>query len=255
MLPFLRIGPLLIQMSGLALLAGLWVAMTLIEREALRLKINAAAILNMVFYGLLGGVIGARLIYAVQRPSIYLASPLGLLSLSASTLDPMAGLIIGAVIAVLIGRRQNLPLRLTLDALAPGLAVFMIAIGVANILSGNAYGSPSHLPWAIYLWGEYRQPTQVYETVAALIIFLIWRRTSTESRRPGMVFLQVVALSAGARVFFEAFHGASPIWPGGFRVAQVIGLIVLALAIYLARQWGKPANRESIEVPGASKSL
>ena len=240
MFPFLRIGPLLIQMSGLALLAGLWVATTLIEREALRLKLNAAAILNMVFYGLLGGVIGARLIYAVQHASIYLASPLGLLSLSASTLDPIAGLIIGVVIAFLIGRRQHLPLRLTLDALAPGLAVFMIAIGVANILSGNAYGSPSHLPWGIYLWGEFRHPTQVYETVAALIILLIWKRTSTESRSPGVGFLQVVALSAAARIFLEAFHGASSLWSGGFRVAQVVGLIILALAIYLTRQWRKP---------------
>ncbi len=32
MFPFLRIGPFLIQMSGLALLAGLWVGTTLIEK-------------------------------------------------------------------------------------------------------------------------------------------------------------------------------------------------------------------------------
>jgi phosphatidylglycerol:prolipoprotein diacylglycerol transferase len=251
MLPFVRIGPVLLQTPGLALLAGLWVAMTLIERESLRLKLNSGAILNMVFYGLVGGIIGARLIYAAQHPSIYLASPLGLLSLSASSLEPIAGLIIGVVIAFFIGRRQHLPLGLTLDALAPGLAVFMIAIGVANILSGNSYGSPSHLPWAIYLWGEYRHPTQVYETLAAIIIFVIWKITSTESRRPGMSFLQVVALSAGARIFLEAFHGASRILPGGFRVAQVIGLIILALAIYLASKWGKPELASSEREPTA----
>jgi len=61
MFPFLRIGPFLIQMSGLALLAGLWVGTTLIEKEALHLKLNATAILNMIFYTLIGGLIGARL--------------------------------------------------------------------------------------------------------------------------------------------------------------------------------------------------
>jgi prolipoprotein diacylglyceryltransferase len=145
----------------------------------------------------------------------------------------------GVVIASLFGRRQKLPLRPTLDALAPGLAVMMIAIGVANFLNGNAYGSPSHLPWAIRLWGEYRHPTQIYETVAALIVFIIWRTISIEWRGLGISFLQVVALSAGARVFLEAFHEDSIIWPDSFRTAQVIGLIVISMAIYLAKQWGE----------------
>lgn len=239
MLPFLRIGPFLIQTSGLALLAGLWVATTLIEKEALHLRLNATAILNMIFYGLIGGLIGARLIYTVQHLNVYLTSPFSIFSLNTSTLNPAGGLMSGVVIASLFGRRQKLPLRPTLDALAPGLAVMMIAIGVANFLNGNAYGSPSHLPWAIRLWGEYRHPTQIYETVAALIVFIIWRTSSIEWRRLGISFLQVVALSAGARIFLEAFHGDSMIWLDSFRAAQVIGLIVISMAIYLANQWGE----------------
>jgi len=245
MFPFLRIGPLLIQIPGLALLAGVWAGMTLIEKEALHLKLNTTTTLNSIFYGLFGGLIGARLIYAVQHLNTYLANPLSLFSLSTSTLNPLAGLIIGVVITYLFGRRQKLPLRPTLNALAPGLAVMMIAIGVANIFSGNSYGSPTHLSWAIYLWGEYRHPTQVYETVAALIVFVIWKMIPTESQSSGFSFLQVVALSAGARIFLEAFRGDSLIWPGGFRAAQVIALMILTVAIYLARQWEKEGSEIS----------
>lgn len=237
MFPFLRIGPFLVQTPGLALLAGLWVAMNLTEKESLHMRLKAAVILNMIFYGLLGGLMSARLIYAVQHLNTYLTNPLSLFSLNTSTLDLLGGVITGVVITYLLGRRQGLPLRPTLDALAPGLAVFMIAVGVANILSGDSYGSPTHLPWAIYLWGEYRHPTQVYETVAALIIFILWKMTSTESRGMGINFLQVIALSAGARVFLEAFHGDSLVWPDGFRTIQVIGLIILTVAIYLTKQW------------------
>jgi phosphatidylglycerol---prolipoprotein diacylglyceryl transferase len=179
----------------------------------------------------------------VQHLNIYLASPLSVFSLNTSTLNPLGGLITGIAIAYLFGHRQKLPLRPTLDTLAPGLAVFMIAVGIANILSGNAFGSSTHLPWAVYLWGEYRHPTQIYETVAALIVLIIWKTISLELQGSGIGFWQVVALSAGARIFLEAFHGDSVIWPGGFRAVQVISLIILTVAIYLTKQWGK-AERE-----------
>jgi phosphatidylglycerol---prolipoprotein diacylglyceryl transferase len=238
MLPFLRIGPFLFQMSGLALLAGLWAATTLIEKEALRLKLNTTAIFNMIFYGLIGGLIGARLTYAFQHLNAYMASPISLFSLNTSTLNSLGGFVTGLVIADLFGR-QKLPLRPTLDAVAPGLAVIMIAIGVANFLSGNGYGSPTRLPWAIYLWGEYRHPTQIYETVAALIVFLIWKMDLVSSPGAGTRFLQIVSLLASTRIFLEAFHGDSLVWPGGFRAVQVLGLMILAISIYPTRQWEK----------------
>jgi phosphatidylglycerol---prolipoprotein diacylglyceryl transferase len=230
--PFLRIGPFLIQMSGLVLLAGLWIAMTLIEKEANHLRLNASAILNMIFYGL----IGARLVYAVQHLDVYLANPLSLFSLNTNMLNPFGGFVTGVIIAYLFGR-QKLLLRPTLDALAPGFAVMMIALGVANFFSGNGYGSPTHLPWAIYLWGENRHPTQIYETLAALVIFVSWKLDLIRSRGTGIPFLQVVGLSAGARVFLEAFHGDSLVWPGGFRAIQAMGLLILAISIYFTKQW------------------
>lgn len=253
MFPLLRIGPFLVQMSGLALLAGLWIAVTLAEKEALRLKLNATAILNMIFYGLFGGVIGARLSYAVQHLDNYLSNPLSLFSLNTSALNLLGGLITVVVIAYLFGRSQKLPFHPTLDALAPGLAAFMIAMGVANILSGNSYGSITHLPWAIYLWGEYRHPTQIYETVAAIIVFIIWKMISTESRGSGISFLQLVTLLTGAHNFLEAFHGDSFIWPGGFRAAQVVGLIILAVAMYFAKQWGNMQESKTHSKDSAAK--
>ncbi len=38
MFPFLRIGQFLVHMSGLTLLAGLWVAITIIAKEAFHLN-------------------------------------------------------------------------------------------------------------------------------------------------------------------------------------------------------------------------
>ncbi|OGO46750.1 MAG: hypothetical protein A2W37_11025 [Chloroflexi bacterium RBG_16_63_12] len=240
MFPFIRLGPFLLQLPGLALLVGIWIGSSLAEKEAARLKLNVAAVYNLIFFGLVAGIVGARLAYAARYLSAYLANPLGLLALTPATLSPNAGLVTGLAVAALFGWRKKLPLRPTLDALAPGLAAFMVALGVAHLMSGDAFGAPAQLPWSIYLWDDYRHPSQIYETIAALVVFAVaWKRPLGQPG-DGINFLLVVALSAAARVWLEAFRGDSVIWPGGFRAAQVVGVVVLAAALWLMKAWAQP---------------
>jgi len=236
MFPFLRLGPFLLQLPGLALLGGVWAGSSLAEKEAARLRLNAADLYNLIFYGLVAGIAGARLAYAARYLSAYLANPISLLALTPATLYPTAGLVVGLAVATLRGWRKGLPLRPTLDALAPGLAAFMVALGVAHFLSGDAFGAPTTLPWAIHLWDDDRHPSQIYETLAALAVFaLVWKRPLGIGR--GFNFLLVVATSAAARVFLEAFRGDSVVWAGGFRATQVVALLVLAACLWLLRRW------------------
>ncbi len=237
MFPYLRLGPFLVQSSSLALLAGVWAGISLAEREAVRLKINSSTLSNIIFYGLMAGLVGARLGHALEFPGIYLASPLSLLALTPTTLSPSIGLLIGVITTSILIQRQKLPARPTLDALAPGLALFMVSMGIANILSGDAYGAPATVPWAIKLWNEYRHPSQAYEILSALIIFFVtWKRLPQPSGS-GLNFVLVIFLSAAARVFLEAFRGDSVTWPGGFRAAQVIALVIMVISFYWMRKW------------------
>lgn len=241
MFPFIRLGPFLLQLPGLALLVGIWIGSSLAEREAARLKLNVAAVYNLIFFGLVAGIVGARLAYAARYLSVYLANPVSLFALTPATLYPNAGLVIGIAIAALFGWRKRLSLRPTLDALAPGLAVFMVALGMAHFLSGDAFGSPTKLPWAIYLWDDYRHPSQAYESIAALAVFAVaWKRPLSQPG-DGNNFLLVVALSATTRVFLEALRGDSVVWAGGFRAAQVVGVVVLAAALQLMKAWAQPS--------------
>jgi len=236
MYPFIRLGPFLLQLPGLALLGGVWAGSSLAEKEAARLRLNAADVYNLIFYALVAGIVGARLTYAVRYVSAYLANPISLLALTPATLYPNAGLVIGLAVAALLGWRKRLPLRPTLDALAPGLAAFMVALGIAHFLNGDAFGAPTSLPWSIRLWDDDRHPTQIYEVLAALAVFaLAWKRPLGIGG--GLNFLLVVALSAAARIFLEAFRGDSMVWAGGFRAAQVVGLLALAACLWLLRRW------------------
>ena len=245
MLPYLRLGAFLLPLASLALLVGLWVGFLLIEREAVRLKINASTLSNLIFYSLLAGLIGARLGYALEFPSIYLAKPLSLLALTPTTLLPTMGLAVGLIMSTIFVQRKQLPIQATLDAVAPGLALFMVFVGVAHILSGDAYGAPTRVPWAIRLWNDYRHPSQFYETLIALIIFLIIRRRFPKPESAGLNFLLTVALFSASRVFLEAFRGDSVFWPEGFREAQIIALVIMAISFYWMRKWMSLESTES----------
>jgi phosphatidylglycerol:prolipoprotein diacylglycerol transferase len=239
MYPFLRIGPLLLNFSGLAALIGVWIAITITEKESLRMKLDPNQVSNTILIGFVAGVVGARLGYALQYLQAYISNPLSLFSINPETLLPWAGLLTGLLAAVFYGRRKGLSLRPTLDALAPGLAVFMIGLGVSHFLSGNAYGATADLPWSINLWSEQRHPSQVYETLAAGLIFALAWFSPTRRQSTGMNFLLVVAGSASARIFLEAFRGDSQVMAGGFRSAQVAGLVVLTAALLLMNKWGE----------------
>jgi prolipoprotein diacylglyceryltransferase len=237
MFPILQLGPFAIQVPGLLLLAGVWVGLWLAEREAARLHLSPEAIYNLAFTGLMAGVVGARLAYAARYASVYVSDPLGILSLNPATLAPTEGALIGLVAAMVYGARRKLALRPTFDALAPALAVVMIALALAHLASGEAFGAPARLPWSIYLWDEYRHPAQVYELVGALGVLGAWGWARGRETFAGFNFLLVVALSSAARVFLEAFRGDSVLLPGGLRAAQVAGLVVLAACLVMMRRW------------------
>lgn len=246
MFPYLRLGPFILPMASLALLAGFWTGLSIIEREAARLKINVSALSNAIFYSLLAGLIGARLGYALEFPAVYSSNPLSLLALTPTTLSPSAGLVVGLIAFAIFVQRKAMPIRPTLDAIAPGLALFMVFVALAHIFSGDAYGAPTGIPWAIRLWNEYRHPSQFYEAFLALMIFLIIRERFPKPEGVGLNFLLTIALTAGSRVFLEAFRGDSIFWPGGFREAQVIALVIMAIGFYWMRKWMKSDSTENV---------
>jgi phosphatidylglycerol:prolipoprotein diacylglycerol transferase len=231
MLPILQIGPLAVQMPGLILLAGVWIAVSLTDREAPRYSLKASILSNMILIGLLVGILGARVWYAIRFFEIYLDNPLSMLSLNPTTLAPLEGALTGLAAAAYYGYRKGLPLGPTLDVLTPGLAAFGLAVGFAHLASGDAFGSETSMPWAIELWGAQRHPTQIYEVLAAGFIFwLIWenRRKTPAS---GFLLLTWVALTALSRLVIEAFRGDSIIVYGSLRSAQMGSLVVLAIAL------------------------
>ena len=250
--PILHIGPLAIQLPGLIYLLGLWMGTLWTERQAVRLQMDANILYNLVFYTLIAGVISARLSFAAQNMSAFTASPLSLFSLNPGLFDPWGGLGGGLIVALIYGNRNQLNWWITLDSLVPLFTVLMVAIPLANLASGNGYGKPTDLPWAIDLWGTQRHPTQIYESTAAIfVLILFWRAEAFFTRlNAGEKFLSFLSISAFARIFLETFRGDSGFLPLGLRTNQVIVWLVLAVCLwgfYQRHDWGMNNPRESGE--------
>ncbi len=246
MLPILQIGPLALQFPGLILLIGLWLGLSLAERYAARFQTQPGHLYNLVIGSLIGAVIGARLIYVLRYTDIFLANPASLVSLNPGLLDGSGAVIGSLLFALVYGQRKHLPFWRSLDALAPALAVLGIAWHLSNLASGSGFGSPTNLPWSIDLWGAQRHPVQLYEALAAgSILFLLWPgKTNLPAQPPGSYFLTLLALSAASRIIFEAFHGDSPLLPGGFRAVQILCWGILAGSLWLL--WKKQQAHDPV---------
>ena len=175
--PVLNIGPAAIRTSGLLLLLGIYLGLTLSERFARRGGKNPDTLTNLVLLAGLAGLVAARLAYTVGHLALLQKNLAGLVSLDPSLLDPWGGLVGAGIAALIYAQRKQLKFWATLDDLTPFLALMAVFIGLAHAASGQAFGSPTTLPWAIELWGARRHPSQIYETIGAIaILILLWKQ-------------------------------------------------------------------------------
>ncbi len=213
------------------LLAALWLGLYLSEKRVERHDISKDVLNNIVYYSILGYIIGGRVLFVLANLSAFTQSPLSIFSVNVDLFDPVGAFILAILVAFVYGQRQKLPLWSTLDALTPLFAILAIGLSLSHLAAGTAFGSPTNLPWGIDLWNATRHPSQIYELIAALLVFgFIWfRKTDSPA---GSDFLLFVALTAGARLILEAFRGDSTLIFSGVRLAQVIAWIVLAIALF-----------------------
>ena len=211
------------------LVIAAWFGMSLADKRSEQHDISKETLNNMAFYSLLGYVIGGRVLYAAAYFSAFSKSPLSLFSLNPDLFDPLSATLTAILIGFIYGLRLRLSLWPILDSLTLLFAVIAIGLSLSHLAAGTAFGSPTNLPWGIDLWNASRHPTQIYEFIASLLIVSLLWFTRPDSR-PGLYFITFVALTAFSRLIIEAFRGDSVIVFGGFRQAQLIAWVILAMS-------------------------
>jgi phosphatidylglycerol:prolipoprotein diacylglycerol transferase len=213
------------------LVAAAWVGLALADKRAKQSPVGEKAMDTLVGVAVAAFVAGGRVLYAAEHLSAFARSPVSLLSPNAWLFDMWGGLAAAVVAGAAVIQRKRLPAWHTLDLLTPLLAAIAVGLSLSHLASGAAFGTATNVPWAIYLWGARRQPTQVYELFAGLAILAVVWFYERRAAPPGKTFLLWIALAAASRLLIEGFRGDSTLVLGGLRLAQIIAWVVLASAL------------------------
>lgn len=227
MYPTLSLGPLVLPTAGIIYILGAWLVLTVIERAARSLQLDADSTYGLAATALAAGFIGARLIFVILHWPAFQENLIGIIWPLNSGYNFVGGVVIGGAAGLLYGRAKQLPPGSTLDALAPGLLVALMCVSLADFLGGPGYGSESTLPWAIDVFGIERHPIQIYELLVAGLALAVWWWGFKRREFEGQLFLMATAVYAAGRLFVDAFRANTPLIANGFHLVQIASLVIL----------------------------
>jgi phosphatidylglycerol:prolipoprotein diacylglycerol transferase len=172
-LPFLS-QPFHIYFYGILITLGVVAAAVVGQFEAKRRGLNPEIILDMLFWLVIAGIIGARVWHILTPPPsmvergittmYYFTHPLEMLAIRNGGLG-IPGAVIGGVIALWVySRKYKLDFLTWADIAAPGLALAQAIGRWGNFFNQELYGAPTNVPWKLFIDSAHRLPG--YESIS-----------------------------------------------------------------------------------------
>ena len=230
----------------------------LASKEAVKVGLREDDVVDLMLWALPISIVGARLYYVLFELDYYIENPGQILAIRSGGLAIYGGLIAGGLVIYFFTRHRFISTWKFLDVAAPSV---ILAQGIGrwgNFMNHEAYGEvvsrnfleSLHLPKFIienmYIDGEYRQPTFLYESVWSVLGFvvLILLRRKPNFLKEGEVALVYVIWYSLGRFFIEGMRTDS-LWIGDvIRVSQMLsGLLfigAMGLLIYRRKKMDLP---------------
>jgi phosphatidylglycerol:prolipoprotein diacylglycerol transferase len=250
-------------MMMVAFLTGGWLITLELRRRRLAEDYSA----DLIAAAVIGGVIGAKLWYvALMRDPGALFARGGFVW--------YGGFLGGTAAVILNGWRLRVPLRWTMQLVAPALAAAYALGRVGCFLVNDDYGRPSGLPWAMRFpqglppstAGNMQRmfgipvppgtdsstvlavhPTQLYEVALMLGAFALLWKWRTRPRPVGWLFGAYLVFAGMERFLVEFVRAKDDRLLGPFTIAQLTSVLLVAVGGYILSAWRGQAD----PAPGA----
>lgn len=245
---------------GLLIATGFLVAMMLSKRQAEREGEDPDRIVDLAFYVLLAGLIGARLVFILTKLDEYLRRPIEIFMFWRGGLVWYGGFIAAALYIAYYTRKHHITYFKVVDILIPYMALAHAFGRFGCLAAGCCHGAPTTEAWGIvFPAGSMAQqaqqvsglvgigdaslpvhPTQLYEAGAELMLFwlLVWMRP--RKRFHGQLFLVWLGLYPVLRSLIEMFRGDKERGVYVLSTSQYIsigvGIAAAVIFFYLRRQ-------------------
>lgn len=235
----LHLGPLEIRWYGLVyvlgFLAAAWWLQHLSQKGVLSLDKEQAW--DLLFYLMLGVIIGSRLFMVFWNPEIYLYRPWNLLFIWEGGMSFHGGFV-GIITACWwYCRKKKLDFWKIADVLA---LPAMVALGlgrIANFINGELWGNPWNGSWCVDFrntgGGEVcRHPSQLYAAGQRFLVFgWLFLLYLKEKFKPGFIFWNFVLFEGLGRIVVDVFR-ENVRWLGlSLGQWMSLGMVIVAITI------------------------
>lgn len=232
-----------IKWYSILILVGALIGIAIAIKEAKKFGIPKDYMINLFFYIMIFGIIGARLYYVAFNWDYYSINLSSIYKIWEGGLAIHGGILVGILFVLFYSKKYKIRTFRMLDILVPGVIIAQAIGRWGNFLNGEAHGGETtlefltslHLPQFIIdgmqLNGIYYQPTFLYESIWCIlgfIVLLIFRRLK-HVKIGQTTGLYMMWYSVG-RFFIEGLRTDSLMW-GNIRVAQAvsIGMFIFGL--------------------------
>ncbi|HSW58532.1 MAG TPA: prolipoprotein diacylglyceryl transferase [Dehalococcoidales bacterium] len=235
-----EIGPLVVGWYGLMVaLAVITVVAWVIWQNSQRRIISYDAVFMAAVVGIPSGIFFSKILHVISAWSYYVEHPAQIFSQQGLTIW---GAVLGAALGIWIYSKVSRKFRFPLfgDLIAPGIILSQAIGRVGCTIAGCCYGIESRSPIAvIYNHPESFAPngipvlpTQVFEIIYNLIIFIVLVCLRGRFTKEGTIFYLYLFLYAAWRFGSDFLREGSPLI-FGLHDAQVIGLVVMLVTLPL----------------------
>jgi len=208
-----QLGPFALRWYGVMYLFGFLIAYLLIRHLAdkRQLPLNRDGQSDLLFYGVLGVILGGRLGYVLfYNAGYYLQHPLQIFSVWEGGMSFHGGLLGVVVAAVLFSWRRKLPVLLLGDILVTASALGLGLGRIGNFINGELWGRVTTVPWGMVFPAagpEPRHPSQLYEALLeGLVVFVILWWLHRRKAPHGVPFFSFFLLYGCFRFVIEFFR-------------------------------------------------
>ena len=274
-----RIGNFPINTYGVLLALAFLSALLIAAKLAARDGLPRERVYDLGLWMLLAAIVGSKALMLFTEPG-YRENPWRLFSLDFLRSGGVfyGGFIGAAAVGYFLIRRYKLPWWKTADAFAPGIALGNAIGRQGCFAAGCCWGKPTLLPWGVHFtelghevtgvptipahlddpaqqayWADklgglfqpvHLHPTQLYESIGALIIFFFLLWLHRRKQFSGQVILFYAALYAVMRFTIEIFRddprgdilGLTTLT--GLSTSQMLSIIVgVGAVILLVVRW------------------
>lgn len=239
------VGPFSITWYSICILIGIILATFLIEKEARKFNISKSFVINLIFWCVVFGIIGARIYYVIFNWDYYSLYPLEIVKIWNGGLAIHGGIIAGVITLILYCKKYNINYIRMTDISVVGLIVGQAIGRWGNFFNMEAHGGmvskaflksiylPNFIINGMKINGNYYHPTFLYESILCLVgfIILILFRKSKKLKLGNITSVYLIWYGI-IRFFIESLRTDS-LMLGSVKMAQIVSVLMIIFGVIL----------------------